>query len=138
MNLKLLLCLALGLSDGLSGCSTAAQHPAAMVPADAGLPYQKINGFSYETKPVWLGSRGLFYWFVSNELKHIYYEPCSGHFDIDPLKVSKSELIFKITGSYGTPIDLRTGKFVAASDVVGKKYAAKLKKDHIVGIFETK
>jgi hypothetical protein len=71
-------------------------------------------------------------------LKSVYYEPCAGHYVVEPLRKSKSELVFRIEESYGTAIDLRTGKFVTSFEVVGKTYAAKLEGDHIVGVSEIK
>jgi hypothetical protein len=69
-------------------------------------------------------------------LKSVYYEPCIGHFTIEPLKSSRSELIFKIENSTGTPIDLRTGDVMTKSDIVGRTFRAKLEADHIVGVSE--
>jgi hypothetical protein len=133
---KLILAVAILLSGSLFGCSTARQHSVETSSTKLDLPYQKINGFPYGTKPVWLGSRGLFYWFISTDLKLIHYEPCCGNYVVDPLRQTKSELIFKIVKSNGIALDLRNGKQLASSDVIGKKYRAKLEGDHIVSVSE--
>lgn len=124
------------LSRALVGCSTAAHRSSTTSSTDADIPYLPINGFPYETKPVFLHSGGIFYWFISADLKRINYEPCCGYYDVDPIQQSKSELVFKIVKSNGLPIDLLNGHQVASSDVVGKKYRAKLKGDHIVSVSE--
>jgi len=134
MNLKICLYLMLALSANLFGCSTGTDPSNAGVQKNIDIPYERINGFPYETKPVWLASRGLFYWFVSSDLKSIHYEPCCGEYEIETLRHTSSELTFTVIRSGGFPIDLRNGSRIAASDVVGKKYRAKLEGDHIVRV----
>jgi hypothetical protein len=134
MKLKPILILLL--SGTLFGCSTAARRPSPTSPAEPDIPYLTINGFPYETKPVFLSSGGIFYWFISADLKRINYEPCCGYYDVQPLNRSKSELVFEIIKSSGVPLALRNGNQVASSDVVGKKYRAKIKGDHVVSVSE--
>jgi hypothetical protein len=136
MKSKIILCLALGLSGGLFGCSTAPHHFAIKDTPD--VSKLKITGFPYQTKPRWLDSDGLFYWFFSPDKKMVYYEPCSGNYDVDLLKESKTELIFKITDGSGVLLDLATGRRVAKADVVGKQYTAEIDGDQIVAVSEIK
>jgi hypothetical protein len=99
----------------------------------------KITSWPYQTKPRWLADTGgMFYWFVTEDRKMIGYEPCCGMYAIDLLKESGSELIFKVAESHGKPLDLRNGKPIAKSDVVGKRYEAKVQGDQIVAISEVK
>jgi hypothetical protein len=136
MSRKMILCFALVLSGTLFGCSTAAHRSSTTSSKQPDIPYLSNYGIPYETKPVFLSSGGIFYWFISADLKRINYEPCCGYYGVDPIQQSKSVLVFKIVKSYGVPLDLRNGNRVASSDVVGKKYRAKLKGDHIVSVSE--
>ena len=131
MKPKLIL-LALVLSDTLFGCSTVAPRSAKYAPpAYGGLT---IIGSPYQTKPKWLDSGGLFYWFVMQDKKRIYYEPCCGYYDIDLLKEDKKELVFTITGSHGVPLDLLNGREIPKADDIGNEYRAKIKGDQIIAV----
>ncbi|HUD82871.1 MAG TPA: hypothetical protein VMQ67_05185 [Candidatus Saccharimonadales bacterium] len=136
MKTKLILCLAFVLSGGVLGCSTAAPRSAKTAPPlYSGLT---ITGSPYQTKPKWLGSRGFFYWSVVQNKKRIYYEPCVGGYDIDLLKEDKKELVFKIIGSFGIPLDLLNGREILKTDAIGKEYRAEIKGDQIIAVSEIK
>ena len=136
MNPKLLLYLTLAFSGCLLGCSTVApRYAKTALPAYGEL---KITDSPYQTKPKWLDSGGLFYWFVMQDKKRIYYEPCCGYYDIDLLKEDKKELVFTITESYGVPLDLLSGREIPKAGAIGKQYKAKIKEDQIISVSEIK
>ncbi len=137
MNSKLLLCLALGLSGGLFGCSTTTRDRSAET-APPGFSKLTITGSPYQTKPKRLGSGGMFYWFFTQDKRHVYYEPCVGGYDIELLSEGKSELVFKITGSHGVPLDLLSGGEVSKANAIGKEYRAEIKGDQIIAASEIK
>src|SRR5262245_40807474 len=115
-------------------CSGCARH---RFSEPAGFSNLTITGWPYQTKPRWLADTGgMFYWYVTEDRKMIGYEPCCGMYAIDLLKESGPELIFTVTESRGRALDLRDGHPIHKSDVIGKKYEARIDGDQIVAVSE--
>lgn len=96
-----------------------------------------IHNWPYQTKPVWLPeAHVMFYWYVTPDRKMIGYEPCCGAYTVNFLKESSSNLIFTIAESRGRALDLRNGRVVEKSAVVGKKFDARIQGNQILAVSE--
>jgi hypothetical protein len=91
---------------------------------------------TYRTKRRWLESRGLFFWWMMPYQRQLFYEPCCGHYDIELLKKTSRECVFKITQTYGVPLDLISGSTTSKTNAIGKQYLAEIDGEEIVAVTE--
>jgi hypothetical protein len=122
--------LAMALVVLMVGCNAPASHDISR----SGTASPRLYRSQFSTLP---DSDERFWWHIDSDRK-LRYEPCSGSYDISILSETPSRLVFKVVRGYGRLRDLRDGRVVSESDVVGKTFEVKLAQGKVISTQEQK
>jgi hypothetical protein len=102
---------------------------------EAGHGHEPTFAAEYRTKFRMREGR-LFYWRLMPYQRRVIFEPCCCSYDIDLIKKTARECVFKIAQAYGVPLDLISGSITSKTNALGKEYRAELEREQIIAVAE--